>query len=214
MTRPLLLLAASGLGREVVEAARASGREVLGFLDDDRARAGEELLPGASVLGSIDTIVDHPHVDLVVCAGKGVTRQAIVRHVATLGVTRERFATVIHPSAVVPPTCSVGVGSVLLAGTVLTANAGVGDHVVAMPNVVITHDCVIEDYATLGASVVLGGSVRVGAGAYIGMASALREGTTVGPGATVGMGAVVLADVSAGDTVLGVPARSRSGPRA
>lgn len=206
MTRPLLLLTASGLAREVAEAARALGREVLGFLDDDPARRGEELLPGAAVLGSIDTVVEYPNVGLVVCAGKGQTRKAIVGRVGAFGAARERFDSVIDATVVVPPTCSVGLGSVLLAGTVLTSHVAVGDHVVAMPHVVITHDCVIEDYATMCAGVVLGGSVRVGEAAYLGMACSAREGVRIGTQAMLGMGSVVLHEIPAGETWIGVPA--------
>lgn len=41
----------------------------------------------------------------------------------------------------------------------------------------------------------------------IGLGARIRDHVTVGDGATVAMGAVVVADVAAGTTVFGIPAR-------
>ena len=53
MRRPVLLIAASGLAREVLPLVRESGREVLGFLDDRHAEL-PRTIGGAPVLGAID----------------------------------------------------------------------------------------------------------------------------------------------------------------
>jgi acyl-[acyl carrier protein]--UDP-N-acetylglucosamine O-acyltransferase len=76
-----------------------------------------------------------------------------------------------------------------------------------MPNVVLTHDDDVGDFAILGAGVRLGGGVMVGRGAYIGSGASIRESTVIGPGAMIGMGAVVVDDVPPGETWAGVPAR-------
>ena len=76
-----------------------------------------------------------------------------------------------------------------------------------MPGVTLTHDDVVEDFATLAAGVSLGGGVRIGRAAYLGMNSCVRERTRVGAGTRIGMGAAVLADVPDGETWAGVPAR-------
>jgi serine acetyltransferase len=80
-----------------------------------------------------------------------------------------------------------------------------------MPNVVLTHDDVVEDFATLCAGVALGGSVRVRPRAYLGMNASVRESLTIGTDAVVGMGSVVLRDVPDEETWFGTPARVRPG---
>ncbi len=179
------------------------------MVDDDPSKVGHEIAAGVPVLGGLDALVDHPDCAVVVCAGKGATRAAIVGRLDALGVTEDRYAVLVHPSVDVPAGCVVGAGSVLLAGVVLTADVTVGRHVVCMPHVVLTHDCVAEDYATLCAGVLLGGTVRVGRAAYVGMGVSVREGLSIGRDAVLGMGAVVLSDVPDGETWIGVPARPR-----
>ncbi|MEO9153739.1 MAG: acetyltransferase, partial [Lapillicoccus sp.] len=146
---PLLLLAASGLAREAASAARAAGDEVLGCLDDDVELVGTEVGPGLPVLGPITDVTAHPGARLVVCAGRGASRAAIVERLARVGVDAERYATIVDPGVRIGAGSSVGAGSILLAGTVLTADVAVGEHVVCIPQVVLTHDCRVEAYATV-----------------------------------------------------------------
>jgi len=209
---PLLLVAASGLAREVLAAVAAHGTyQVVGFLDDDEARHGTTL-DGVPVLGAIDSIVDHPAPEVLVCAGRGAVRQRIVERLDELGVAPLRYATVVHPRVQVPAGCEVGPGSILLAGVVLTTSVVVGAHVVVMPNVTLTHDCVLQDYSTVCAGVALGGGVLIGRGAYVGMNASVRENVCIGEGATLGMGAVLLVDQPQDETWAGVPARRLGTP--
>jgi len=198
------LLAASGLAREVA-ADLAGHYRVVGILDDDVTRHGEQVA-GIPVLGGVDLAVLH-HADLLVCIGSGHGRRRLVDRLAGLGVGDDRYATFISSAAHVPPGNRVGVGSILMAGVVLTADVSVGRHVVVMPNVSLTHDNVVADFVTLAAGVSLGGSVVLGAASYIGMNASIRQYVEVGPGATVGMGSVVLKNIPAGETWLNVPAR-------
>ncbi len=207
MTRhPLILIAASGLAREVLPVLRESGREVMGFLDD-RHHELPPTIADVRVLGGIEDVVRHPRVELLVCVGSGLGRERVVARLTELGIEQERYTTVIDPSVRNPGDCPVGVGSILLAGVVLTADAAIGEHVVLMPRVTITHDCLIGDFATLAAGVALGGGVRIGRGAFLGMNCSVRQGLSIGIGATIGMGAVVLSDVHTSETWAGIPAR-------
>jgi sugar O-acyltransferase (sialic acid O-acetyltransferase NeuD family) len=212
--RELLLVGAGGLAREAAEAVRAVNAawptwNLLGFVDDDPAKHGTSIA-GLRVLGPIEAIHDHPDAQVLLCPGRPdnyVGRRLLADRLA---LDEERYATVVHPSASVGSTCEVGAGSVLLAHADLTADVVVGRHVVVMPQVVLTHDVHVEDFATLASGVRLGGACRVGRGAYLGAGACLRERVSVGEWAMVGMGSVVVADVPPERLWFGVPARDMS----
>lgn len=204
--QPIVLVAASGLAREVNSAVLANGDQyVVGVLDDNPTLHGTDV-GGLTVLGGTDSAAEFGDAKFVVCAGAGGARRLIVNRLAGLGIGPARFATVVHPTATVPASCLIGVGSVVLAQVTLTADVTVGEHVVLMPQVVLTHDNRIGDFATICAGVVLGGSVDIGPAAYLGMNSAVRQDLRVGEGATLGMGSVLLRDLPGGQTWAGVPA--------
>jgi sugar O-acyltransferase (sialic acid O-acetyltransferase NeuD family) len=207
----LVIVGSGGFGRETAEAVRAlvavgASWRLLGFIDDDPARAGE-VIDGMAVLGGKEELKRLPDARVVVCTGRPGNYVSRPRIVSELDLPPERYATIIHPSAVVSPSSSVGPGTVLLACTVLTAAVRVESHVAVMPHVTLTHDDVIEDFATLASRSALGGGVRVSRCAYIGAGAVIGEQRVVGELALVGMGAVVTKDVPAREVWAGVPAR-------
>src|ERR1700712_2534065 len=173
--RPTVLIAASGMALEVIATMSSAGDPTpAAILDDDPSRLGQ-MMNGVMVKGGTDTVGRYPTAQVVICVGSGIGRRAIAQRLMEFGIGPDRYRTVVHPRASVAPGCVIGNGSILLAGAVLTANVRVGAHVVAMPNVVATHDCVIDDYATVCAGVVLGGGVRIREAAYLGMNSSVRQ---------------------------------------
>jgi sugar O-acyltransferase (sialic acid O-acetyltransferase NeuD family) len=205
--QPLLLVGSGGLARETAQAVHATDSyQLLGFTDDDPARWGN-MVDGLPVIGGSDLIAGMPDTAVVLCPGSGSARARLAARLAADGVGARRFATIIHPAVDLPASCTVGHGSILLAGVTMTTSVTIGNHVVVMPNAVFTHDDTVDDFATICASVALAGGVRVGAGAYLGAGALVRENLTVGSWSTVGMGAVVLADVPEAEIWVGNPAR-------
>jgi sugar O-acyltransferase (sialic acid O-acetyltransferase NeuD family) len=208
----LVIVAASGLAREVLAVERETRRSNrVRVVDDDPSLWGT-VLDGFPVVGGLDALTAYDDHQVLVCAGRGEARRAIVRRLSALGVERDRYATLIHPRVEIPPGCTIGAGSILLAGVVLTARVRIGDHVVVMPHVTLTHDDVLGDHSTICAGASLGGGVHVGEGAYLGMNSCVREGLSVGPGAVLGMGAALVDHLPAGETWAGTPARPLAPP--
>lgn len=202
----LILIGAGGLAREVAAAVDVGHRyRILGIVDDDPALHGTTI-HGRPVLGGIDQVLWDRSSRLLICTGHGRVRRRIVEQLAAHDIGISRFATIVHPSVHVPPSCFLGVGSVLLAHVALTSDARVGRHVVVMPNATITHDDVVGDFATLCAGVSLAGNVTIGQGAYLGANASVRQHLRVGNDSTLGMGSTLLDDIPDGETWAGVPA--------
>jgi sugar O-acyltransferase (sialic acid O-acetyltransferase NeuD family) len=209
--RDLVIIGSGGFARETaqaVHALNASGTRwrLLGYLDDAPERHGL-VIEGTAVLGGRDQVDSLPNASFVVCTGRPDNYVSRLRIVEGLGLPRDRYATIVHPSTSISTSSSIGPGSVLLAHVTLTNAVTIGAHVAVMPQVTLTHDSVIDDFATIATAVSLGGGARIRRAAYLGAGCLIGENRTVGACSLVGMGAVVTCDVPACEVWAGVPAR-------
>ncbi len=209
--RDLVLIGCGGFGRETAAAVAAMNAvapcwRLRGFLDDSPELEGASI-GGLPVLGPVEAVDAHPDAAVVITTGRPdnyVSRPLIANRI---GLEEERYATIVHPSAMVGAGCRIGAGSVLLGHVDLTAAVDVGRHVAVMPQVVLPHDTTVGDFATIASGVQVGGGCRIAAGAYIGSGACLREGLRIGTRAMVGMGAIVTRDIPDERLWTGVPAR-------
>lgn len=215
---PVIVVGAGGHGRVVADALLAAGVEVIGFVDADASRHGQQVL-GLPVLGGDDALVARgaDRSRLVNGIGSVGRRQAIgvpgAREQAQRRLEGQgwRFRGVRHPSALVSPRAQVDETAQLLAGAVVQPGARIGRGAIVNTRSVVEHDVVVGDYAHVAPGAVLCGDVVVGEGAHIGAGAVVRQGLRVGPGTVVGVGAAVVCDCDGG-TWIGVPARAASTP--
>lgn len=205
----LVIFGAGGHARELHQLLEDLNRDqptwhFIGFLDDNRTLHGS-LVHGYPVLGDLDWLRGNPNTALVIGIGSPAARRRIVHAAVSMG--HRLFPTLIHPSAQVGGRVSVGEGTVICAGAVVTADVQIGRFVIINVGSTVSHDSVLEDYATLAPGTHIPGRVRVCEGADLGTSATVLPGRTVGPWAVVGAGAVVTKDVPAAVTVVGVPAR-------
>jgi sugar O-acyltransferase (sialic acid O-acetyltransferase NeuD family) len=202
----LILIAASGLAREVLAMVRGSGQyDVVGLLDDDKGMLGTTL-DGAPVLGGVDEAARFRNALLLVCLMSGRAREAVVDRLRGVGIGDSQYATAIDPSVNCPEGCSIGRGCILLRNVTMTASVTLGAHVVAMPSVTMMHDTKVADFGTLGAGVSLGGGANIGRAANVEMNASIQALTTVGDYSTIAMGSAVHTNVPTGTAWGGVPA--------
>jgi len=200
----LIILGAGGFAQEVADLVGDGGEyELAAFAEsEDRERCQQPLL-GRPVLW-IDDLPQWAAGHEAVCAIGSTHRSAFIQRVAQMGF---RFATVVHPTARVSRTSTVGPGCVLSAGVVVATQTTVGAHVILNRGALVGHHTRIGDYVTLSPGANVAGSVSVGEGTYIGMGAVILDGLQIGRGSVVGAGAVVTRDVPDHVQVLGVPAR-------
>lgn len=206
----LVLLGAGGHARVVLDAARLAGWTIDGLIDRDAS--GREI-DGARVLGddmALGKLRKRGATHAVVAVGSvrpGALRAELFARLVSAGLEP---AVIVHPSATISGSASVGRGSVVLAGAIINPGAVVGRNVIVNTGAVVEHDSVVGDDVHLSPRSVLGGNVTVEAGAHVGIGAVVIQGLTIGAGALVAAGATVVDNVPPGTTVLGVPARPRA----
>jgi sugar O-acyltransferase (sialic acid O-acetyltransferase NeuD family) len=201
----LLLFPCNGNAAEALDCLGERFRP-LGFIDDDRRKIGGTTfgLP----ISDRRALSDYPHAKVLAVPGSPTSYPLRAAAIASLGLPAGRFATVIHPHASVSRSAHVGTNVLIMAGTVITANAVIEDHVVILPNSVVHHDSTIGAYTILGAGVVVAGSVRIGENCYVGGGSRFRDNLTVAPATLVGLGSTVVRSIDVpGKVWAGHPAR-------
>jgi sugar O-acyltransferase (sialic acid O-acetyltransferase NeuD family) len=201
-----IIVGAGAQGRITLDVLRATCAEVRAvFLDDNPEREGQRL-GGAEVVGR-SWLRSHPNpaqLRAIVAIGNNAQRLRVAGELRALGVA---FGNVVHPSAVVLSTATVGAGVTVSPMAVVGSGAEVGNHCIINTAAVVEHDCVIGEGCSLSPGVRMAGRVAIGAGAFIGVGATLNPRVMVGAGAIVGAGAVVTRDVPPRTVVYGNPAR-------
>jgi sugar O-acyltransferase (sialic acid O-acetyltransferase NeuD family) len=201
----LAIFGCGGMGRELADIARARlNREPcwsgIVFVDDRPSPA----IQGIEVLAPDALRRDDR---LCFAIGNSDVRRRLAERFAS-----QPLAGLHAPTALVSPHAEIGEGSILCDYVLVNNGVRIGRHFLANAFAQISHDCVIGDYVTVSPRVSCNGNVHIADGVFIGAGAVIRNGAPdrplrIGAGAVIAMGAVVVGDVAAGATVMGVPAR-------
>ncbi len=202
-----VIIGAGGHGKVVLDILRAMGTlRPVGFVDADVSLAGSTI-GGLPVLGPVNLL---PKLKLqkvkaaIIAIGDNAIRRTYAARVLEHGF---QLINAIHPSAVVSPSAKIGMNVVIAANVVICAEAEIADSVIVNTAAVVEHECVVGEGVHICPTAALAGRVTVESGAFIGIGAKVIQCRSIGADAIVGAGAVVITDVPAGATVVGVPAR-------
>lgn len=206
-----LVIGGGGHAKVVIEAIRAMQGDVVGVLD---ASAETRQVLGAPVLGDDELLPSLRAQGLAHVAlglGGNALRERIGKRVKQLGFL---LPPIIHPSALLSPSATIGEGVVVMARAVVGVETVLRDMALVNTGAIMDHDNDLGVAAHVAPGCALAGNVRIGDRSLIGVGSAVRPGVRIGADVVVGAGSAVVLDIDDGACVAGAPAKPiRAGAR-
>lgn len=208
--KKLYIVGAGGFGREVLWLVnRINEKEkvwdIQGFIDDNKSLHGKtendyKILGGCEYLKNLNE-----DVYVVISIGSAKIKEKIAEKLKEY--SNVHFATLIDPLVIMSEKVKIGEGTIICAGTIITVNIEIGNHVIINLDCTVGHDSIIEDYATILPSVNLSGNTITKKYTTIGTGTKVIQGIIIGENVIVGAGTVVIRDIEDNVTVVGNPAR-------
>lgn len=207
---PVILLGAGGHAKVVLDLLHALGRQVLGVCDPELADQGRPQWRGLPVLGNDAAIEQYAPDGIELANGTGSLPGNTLRHRLHSKFTRQgyRFATLVHPSAILGSGVDLGQGVQIMAGVIVQADTRIGDDVILNTGARIDHDSEVGDHVHVAPGAVLSGDVTLGDGCHIGAGATLLQGVRLGSQVVIGIGTTVLTNVASGHQQTGQPPRA------
>lgn len=207
--KDIIIIGAGGVGREVAFIIEEINKEmptlnILGFIDDNKEIHGK-VINGYSVLGDLSYLDNYEKKEEKPEVVIAIANYNVKKNIVFKLNNKFNFATIIHPEVSIHNTVTIGNGSIIYKGVIMTTNITIGNHVIVSPKCGIGHDSIIKDYVSLLWNVNISGNDVIEEGVLIGSAATVIQGKKVGQSAIIGAGAVVVKDILSNTTNVGVP---------
>ncbi len=195
---------AGGLGRTVKEIADVleNWNELI-FIDDTvpaNIFKGTRRMPYQQFKNEYTT----EKAEVVIALGEPQYKRMIYDKVSSDGY---KFANIIHPTAIISPSSTLGRGIIANIGATVSADSIIEDNVTLQQYTVIAHDSIVHRHSQISAFAMVAGNCEIGEETYIGLHAAIKESVRVGDHSLVGMCSAVAKDIDSYMTVSGNPAR-------
>ena len=192
MPTEIYITGAGGLGCEIAASLFHPELQkeftLLGFIDDKHAPA--EVINGVPVQGDVAWLKSVTGGNAIIAVADPFMRRQISE---TLNGCNLQFSAVIHPEVSIHSSTfvTVGQGSYIAGGCILTNRISIGKHSLLLPGVSLSHDTEIGDFCTLmpgvhiSSGAVIGNRVTIGTGATIAKNVTIEDGTVIAAGAVI-----------------------------
>lgn len=214
-----VIFGAGGFAKEVCWLVNDSVREGSGLLDidafvaDDAALNIGHYIHGVQVISESEFFDYHRHslTNVFIAVGSPQLKQLLYERCITQ-LDKVVFPALLHPSIMRdtrPEAISIGLGTIVCAGSIVTTDVRVGDFVHLNLNCTVGHDAEIGSFSTLSPGVHVSGHVRIGHSCFIGTGAVILENIDIPDNTVIGAGATVVKTLDVPGTYVGTPARLR-----
>ncbi|MCS0788038.1 acetyltransferase [Cytobacillus firmus] len=178
--------------------------KIVAYLDDkyEELHMKQETFYGPIL--SANTLIDLlGELKFVIAIGNNKVRRLISE---SLHLSKEKYATLIHPAAIISQRAKIEHGTVIMAGSIINAGAHIGAHTIINTGAIVEHDNRLGDFVHISPNATLTGTVHIEDGVHVGAGATIIPGMAIGEWSVIGAGATVISNIPSHSTAVGVPA--------
>tara|TARA_R110002051_G_scaffold8568_2_gene35602 strand:- start:5457 stop:6068 length:612 start_codon:yes stop_codon:yes gene_type:complete len=193
----LALFGSGGFGRDVAsQYKKDTGDDILFIVDDLYYSNQKNTIPFSQFVPE--------ETKVIVAVADPIARKGIVQKFPKNTV----WGSYISKDALIYSNCvSVGEGSIICPGAILTQNIELGKHTHLNIHTSVGHDSIVGDYFTCSPGAKVSGNCRIGDNVFIGTNAVIREKLQVVSNTSIGLLAGVVSDITTSGTYVGTPAK-------
>jgi sugar O-acyltransferase (sialic acid O-acetyltransferase NeuD family) len=189
------LIGAGGFSREIK--AQMGNYSMKCFVDDKYWEENNENIFPLSQF-------DCKKYEILVAIGDSKDRHDLIQRLPK----ETKYFTFIHDSVqILGNDFTIGEGSIVCAGCIITTNVSIGKHTQLNLQTTIGHDCRIGDFFTTAPGVKISGNCKINDCVYIGTNSSIKEKISIHSLSIIGMNSGVVKNIYESGVYVGTPAK-------
>ncbi|MFG6495278.1 acetyltransferase [Fictibacillus sp. UD] len=206
MKQRILIFGGGSQAKVIIDLIEQCGHYDIAGVVDERLKVTKRIRGYQILSNKLDrTLLKKTPFGFVAIGDNWIRKQFVER--ISREVPEFQFPPLIHPSSDISPSTKIGSGTVVMAGTTITNDTIIGNHCIVNTGANVDHDCILEDFVSIGPGCTLGGSVVVSFCSAVALGANVIHERTIGPHSIIGAGATVLKDIPSHCTAYGTPAR-------
>lgn len=204
--KPIVLIGNGGHGSVIKDIIAASNQyQLIAILDDVISEVFEQNNITYGPISFFQELLSRNRdIRFIISIGDNTTRLKMIQR---LGLLEERYAILIHPTAVISESVTIKNGTVVMPNSVINANSIIDNHSIVNTGAIIEHDCKIDAYVHISPRTTITGNTRIGVGTLVGAGTTVTPGVSIGEWAIIGAGSTVIEDIPSSCTAVGSPAK-------
>lgn len=201
MRKKLILIGAGGHAKSVIDSIDEDEMELLGFIDE--YKAGTHF--GYTIFGrNFDDVPDYMECHYFVSIGDARMRKMWYERILKEGL---KTVNIIDKTAIISKSAKIGTANYIGKLAVINADSVIGNNNIINTKALVEHECKIGNHTHMSTNSIINGNVVVDDGVFFGSCAMTAASVYLGKYSVIGAGGVVIRDIPAGATAVGVPAK-------
>ena len=203
----IIVIGGGGHAKVLISVLKKAMYRIKGYTDNQ----DHGVILGVPYLGNDGILRDFankiPSVNTIIGIGKvdaSSRRLSLQNEIALLGFD---FPAICSPHSIVNEAVSLGAGTVVLDGVVISSGSEIGRACILNSHSTIEHDCLIGENVHIAPGVTLSGGAKIGDNCMVGTGANVIQSISICAGSLIGAGATVIEDITVPGTYVGNPAK-------